>query len=67
MEQKDIPAVHRLLSEYLRQFCLTPVMNEEEVEHWFLPQVNIIDTFVVEVRHLPIMLGSVVRDGAWRS
>ncbi|KAK9395695.1 Glycylpeptide N-tetradecanoyltransferase [Crotalus adamanteus] len=23
-------------------------MNQEEVEHWFLPQLNIIDTFVVE-------------------
>lgn len=26
-----------------------PVMSQEEVEHWFYPQENIIDTFVVEV------------------
>ncbi|XP_019379078.1 PREDICTED: glycylpeptide N-tetradecanoyltransferase 1 [Gavialis gangeticus] len=48
MEHKDIAAVHKLLIEYLKQFHLTPVMSCEEVEHWFLPQENIIDTFVVE-------------------
>lgn len=50
MEQKDISAVHKLLTEYLKHFHLTPIMSREEVEHWFLPQENIIDTFVVEVR-----------------
>ncbi|RLV91132.1 hypothetical protein DV515_00014208 [Chloebia gouldiae] len=50
MQHKDIPAVHKLLTEYLKQFHLTPVMSREEVEHWFVPQENIIDTFVVEVR-----------------
>lgn len=50
MEHKDISAVHKLLTEYLKQFHLTPVMSREEVEHWFVPQENIIDTFVVEVR-----------------
>uniref|UniRef100_A0A8D1Y8I5 Glycylpeptide N-tetradecanoyltransferase n=1 Tax=Sus scrofa TaxID=9823 RepID=A0A8D1Y8I5_PIG len=48
MEKKDIPVVHQLLTRYLRQFHLTPVMSQEEVEHWFYPQENIIDTFVVE-------------------
>lgn len=42
--------MHKLLTEYLKQFHLTPVMSREEVEHWFVPQENIIDTFVVEVR-----------------
>lgn len=41
--------MHQLLSRYLKQFHLTPVMSQEEVEHWFYPQENIIDTFVVEV------------------
>lgn len=50
MENRDISAVHKLLTDYLKQFHLTPVMSREEVEHWFLPQENIIDTFVVEVR-----------------
>ncbi|EFB29838.1 hypothetical protein PANDA_008474, partial [Ailuropoda melanoleuca] len=48
MERKDIPVVHQLLTRYLKQFHLTPVMSQEEVEHWFYPQENIIDTFVVE-------------------
>uniref|UniRef100_A0A3Q2QJL8 Glycylpeptide N-tetradecanoyltransferase n=1 Tax=Fundulus heteroclitus TaxID=8078 RepID=A0A3Q2QJL8_FUNHE len=48
MTKKDVPVVHRLLREYLSQFNLVPAMNEEEVEHWLLPQENIIDTFVVE-------------------
>ncbi|XP_006012294.2 glycylpeptide N-tetradecanoyltransferase 1 [Latimeria chalumnae] len=48
MERKDVPAVHKLLVEYLKQFNLNPVMNQEEVAHWFLPQENIIDTYLVE-------------------
>uniref|UniRef100_A0A8C2KXX8 Glycylpeptide N-tetradecanoyltransferase n=1 Tax=Cyprinus carpio TaxID=7962 RepID=A0A8C2KXX8_CYPCA len=48
MTVKDVPAVHRLLNEYLSLFNLVPVMSPEEVQHWLLPQENIIDTFVVE-------------------
>lgn len=50
MTKKDVPVVHRLLREYLSQFNLVPAMNEREVEHWFLPQENIIDTYLVEVK-----------------
>lgn len=59
MEHKDISAVHKLLTEYLKQFHLTPVMSREEVEHWFVPQENIIDTFVVEVRGRSSLGGNV--------
>ncbi|KAG9337603.1 hypothetical protein JZ751_028455 [Albula glossodonta] len=48
MTHKDVPAVHRLLGEYLKQFNLAPVMSTEEVEHWLMPQENIIDTYLVE-------------------
>ncbi|KAE8575361.1 hypothetical protein XENTR_v10003808 [Xenopus tropicalis] len=48
MEIRHIPAVHKLLSQYLSQFNLAPCMDEEEVRHWLLPQENIIDTYVVE-------------------
>lgn len=41
--------MHRLLLEYLSQFHLAPVMSPEEVEHWLLPQENIIDTYLVVV------------------
>ncbi|XP_021480434.1 glycylpeptide N-tetradecanoyltransferase 1 isoform X3 [Oncorhynchus mykiss] len=47
MTRKDVPAVHRLLLEYLSQFHLAPVMSPEEVEHWLLPQESIIDTYLV--------------------
>ncbi|XP_072269522.1 glycylpeptide N-tetradecanoyltransferase 2 [Pyxicephalus adspersus] len=48
MERKDVSMVQHLLKNYLSQFNLAPVMDEEEVLHWFLPQDNIIDTYVVE-------------------
>ncbi|XP_021097747.1 glycylpeptide N-tetradecanoyltransferase 2 isoform X4 [Heterocephalus glaber] len=48
MEPKDIKAVQELINSYLKQFHLAPVMDEEEVAHWFLPREHIIDTFVVE-------------------
>lgn len=51
MEQKDTKAVQELINTYLKQFNLAPVMDEEEVAHWFLPRDHIIDTFVVEVTH----------------
>lgn len=49
MERRDIHQVTELLQKYLKRFQLAPSMGEEEVAHWFLPQDNIIDTFVVEV------------------
>jgi len=51
MEQKDTKAVQELINTYLKQFNLAPVMDEEEVAHWFLPRDHIIDTYVVEVKH----------------
>lgn len=49
MERRDIPQVTQLLQKYLKRFQLAPTMGEQEVAHWFLPQDNIIDTYVVEV------------------
>lgn len=49
MVEGDVKQVTALLQKYLSKFHLRPVMGEEEVKHWFLPQENIIDTFVVEV------------------
>lgn len=50
MEPRDIKEVRELTNSYLKRFHLAPVMDEEEVAHWFLPQEHIIDTFVVEVK-----------------
>ena len=60
MTKKDVPVVHRLLREYLSQFSLVPVMSPDEVEHWLLPQENIIDTYLVEVKDLVLHLNNSV-------
>lgn len=52
MERRDIRQVTELLQKYLRRFQLAPSMGEEEVAHWFFPQDNIIDTYVVEVSRI---------------
>ena len=53
MEKKDVRAVQKLLSRYLKRFDMAPEYAEEEVEHWLLhnesmaPQ-QVIWTYVVE-------------------
>ncbi|KAL7857110.1 hypothetical protein SRHO_G00160090 [Serrasalmus rhombeus] len=48
MALEDIPRVQTLLNEYLRGFHLFPILNQEEVQHWFLPRDGVVDTYVVE-------------------
>ncbi|KAI4872371.1 hypothetical protein NFI96_010135 [Prochilodus magdalenae] len=48
MAWADIPRVQALLSEHLKGFHLFPILNQEEVQHWFLPRDGVIDTYVVE-------------------
>lgn len=52
MAAGDVQQVTALLQKYLSQFHLRPVLGKEEVQHWFLPQENIIDTYVVEVQRV---------------
>ncbi len=40
--------VTHLLSNYLANFELAPVLNEEEVEHFLMPVEGVIDSYVVE-------------------
>lgn len=44
----DVPAAQKLLAAYLAQYKLRPMFSDEEFSHWFLPQNNIVDSFVVE-------------------
>lgn len=44
----DVDQCHKLLEEYLNKFDLAPVFSQEEFIHWFLPQDDIIDSYVVE-------------------
>ncbi|KAL1538155.1 glycylpeptide N-tetradecanoyltransferase [Salvia divinorum] len=48
MEPHDVPAVTRLLRNYLKQFVMAPDFDENEVEHWLLPKEDVMDTYVVE-------------------
>ncbi|KOX79589.1 Glycylpeptide N-tetradecanoyltransferase 1, partial [Melipona quadrifasciata] len=46
--EADIPQAHKILTDYLEKFDLAPIFSIEEFRHWFLPQNEIINTFVVE-------------------
>jgi len=48
MEPHDVPAVTRLLRKYLSQFLVAPDFDEDDVEHWLLPKVDVIDSYLVE-------------------
>ncbi|KAK7243317.1 hypothetical protein RIF29_38110 [Crotalaria pallida] len=48
MEIHDVPAVTRLLRNYLSKFVVAPDFDENDVEHWLLPEENVVDTFLVE-------------------
>ncbi|KAL6570202.1 glycylpeptide N-tetradecanoyltransferase [Orobanche minor] len=48
MEPHDVPAVTRLLRNYLKQFVVAPDFGENDVEHWLLPKEDVVDSYLVE-------------------
>lgn len=48
MEPHDVPAVTRLLRNYLSQFAVAPDFDENDVEHWLLPKEGVVDSYLVE-------------------
>jgi len=48
MEATDVPAVHKLLTQYLAKFDVAFVYTPEEVEHFFLPRPGVMNSYVVE-------------------
>ncbi|XP_057793008.1 glycylpeptide N-tetradecanoyltransferase 1-like [Salvia miltiorrhiza] len=48
MEPHDVPAVTRLLRNYLKQFVVAPDFDKNDVEHWLLPKEDVIDAYLVE-------------------
>lgn len=48
MELRDVPAVTQLLRNYLSRFSVAPEFDDNEVEHWLLPQENVVDSYLVE-------------------
>lgn len=48
MEERDVPAVTKLLTTYLTKFKLRVIFSEDDVAHWLLPRPKVINSFVVE-------------------
>ncbi|KAG6395704.1 hypothetical protein SASPL_141828 [Salvia splendens] len=48
MEPHDVPAVTRLLRNYLMQFAVAPDYDDNDVEHWLLPKEDVVDSYLVE-------------------
>jgi glycylpeptide N-tetradecanoyltransferase len=50
MVEADVPAVTKLLNEYLAdgRAKFHPIFDEAEVHHWFLPREDVIYSYVVE-------------------
>lgn len=48
LEKRHIPLVFDMLKDYLNKFDLAPQFSREEIEHWFLPQDEVINSYVVE-------------------
>ncbi|XP_010445121.1 PREDICTED: glycylpeptide N-tetradecanoyltransferase 1-like [Camelina sativa] len=48
MEPCDVPAVTRLLRNYLSQFLVETDFDENDVEHWLLPREDVVDSYLVE-------------------
>ena len=48
MEDRDVPAVTRILEKYLGQYKLSPRLDEAEVRHWLVMREEVIYSYVVE-------------------
>lgn len=48
LRKSDTTQAHALLANYLTKFDLAPVFSEDEFRHWFLPRLDIVDSYVVE-------------------
>ncbi|KAL3535584.1 hypothetical protein ACH5RR_004045 [Cinchona calisaya] len=48
MELRDVPAVTKLLRNYLSQFAVAPEFDNNDVEHWLVPRENVVDSYLVE-------------------
>jgi glycylpeptide N-tetradecanoyltransferase len=48
MVAADVPAVSRLMVEYLAKFKVSPAIDDADVAHWVLPRDGIVYAYVVE-------------------
>lgn len=48
MEAKDLPQVHKLLTEYLKKFNLKLKLTQDELSHMILPREGVMCSYVVQ-------------------
>lgn len=48
MTASDVPSVLGIVNKHLSKFKLAPHFSEREFRHWFVPQDDIVNSFVVE-------------------
>jgi glycylpeptide N-tetradecanoyltransferase len=48
LESKDVDEAFALLTQYLNKFDLAPQFTRDEFLHWFTPQSEVVNSFVVE-------------------
>ncbi|VDP82463.1 unnamed protein product [Echinostoma caproni] len=48
MTKADLPQAWELLSKFLEQYKLHPIFSKEDFEHYFTPQDDIVNSFVVQ-------------------
>lgn len=48
MEDRDVPAVTKLLNTYLSNYKIAPVMDEADVKHWMVMRKDVVFSYVVE-------------------
>lgn len=48
LDKSHLGQIYTMLSEYLDKFDLAPRFTKEEVEHWFMPQEDVVNSYVVE-------------------
>ncbi|KPA84484.1 N-myristoyltransferase (NMT) [Leptomonas pyrrhocoris] len=48
MTRDDVPAVQKILSNYLAKFDVRPEFDKAEIEHYLLPREHVVFSYVVE-------------------
>eukprot|EP00245_Coleochaete_scutata_P016661 TRINITY_DN7866_c0_g2_i2.p1 TRINITY_DN7866_c0_g2~~TRINITY_DN7866_c0_g2_i2.p1 ORF type:complete len:438 (-),score=78.22 TRINITY_DN7866_c0_g2_i2:328-1641(-) len=48
MERRDVGPVTQLLTDYLSQFVLAPILSEDDIAHLLLPRENVVNSYVVQ-------------------
>ncbi|KAA0192750.1 Glycylpeptide N-tetradecanoyltransferase, partial [Fasciolopsis buskii] len=48
MTKADAPQAWEIVSKYLEQYKLHPIFSKEDFEHYFVPQDDIVNSFVVQ-------------------